>query len=44
MISKVYDVYSKFDIDKHSENFIDYLEVIIDPSGVIHYAVPSRTM
>lgn len=39
-----YTVYSKFDIDKHSKHFINYLEVIIDSEGVIHYAVPSHQM
>lgn len=39
-----YDVYSKFDIDKHAENFINYLEVVIDPLGVVNYAVPSHQM
>lgn len=39
-----YDVYSTFDIDKHAEHFIDYLEVIIDENGIVHYAVPSHQM
>lgn len=37
-----YDVYSKFDIIKHKLNYVDYLEVIIDEYGEIHYAVPSH--
>ena len=37
-----YDVYSKFDIEKHKETFKNYLEVCIDKDGVIHYAVPSH--
>lgn len=38
-----YDVYSKFDIQKHKSTYIDYLEVIIDPEGVVQYAVPSHS-
>lgn len=41
MIEK-YDVYSKFDIEKHVKTFINYLEVVIDENGVIEYAVPSH--
>ena len=37
-----YSVYSKFDIDKHAATFINYLEVVIDENGEIHYAVPSH--
>ena len=37
-----YGVYSKFDIDKHAEHFINYLEIVIDEDGEIHYAVPSH--
>ena len=37
-----YDVYSKFDIDKHAQHFINYLEIVIDENGEIHYAVPSH--
>lgn len=39
-----YSVYSKFDIDKHAATFINYLEVVIDENGEIHYAVPSHQM
>lgn len=39
-----YSVYSKFDIDKHAEHFINYLEIVIDEQGEIHYAVPSHQM
>lgn len=39
-----YDVYSKFDIDKHAEVFLNYLEIIIDENGIIYYAVPSHTI
>lgn len=41
---KDYDVYCKFDIDKHKEKYIDYLEVIILEDGTIEYAVPSHQM
>lgn len=37
-----YDVYSEFDMKKHSETFVDYLEVIIDSDGKVMYAVPSH--
>lgn len=37
-----YDVYSDFDIEKHKNTFIDYLEVVILPDGTIKYAVPSH--
>ena len=39
-----YSVYSKFDIDKHAEHFINYLEIVIDEDGEVHYAVPSHQM
>lgn len=32
----------KFDIELHKKTFYRYLEVIIDPEGVVHYAVPSH--
>ena len=41
MIEK-YDLHSNFDIQKHKENFVNYLEVIITEDGVVHYAVPSH--
>jgi hypothetical protein len=37
-----YSVYSKFDIAKHKETFIEYLEVMISRDGEIMYAVPSH--
>ena len=39
-----YNVYSDFDIDKHAEHFINYLEVVIDKTGKVFYAVPSHTI
>lgn len=38
----MYGVYSKFDIQKHKETFINYLEVVVFPDGHIEYAVPSH--
>lgn len=35
-------LHSPFDIKTHKETFIDYLEVVIDEDGVVHYAVPSH--
>lgn len=37
-----YTVYSDFDIEQHKKTFIHYLEVVIDESGKIMYAVPSH--
>lgn len=34
---------SPFDVKKHKEVFIDYLEVVIFPDGKIEYAVPSHS-
>lgn len=31
-----------FDVETHKKTFINYLEVIIDEQGVVHYAVPSH--
>lgn len=39
-----YNVYSKFDIKKHKERFINYLEVLILEDGTVEYAVPSHQM
>lgn len=39
---KKYDLYSEFDIQKHKETFINYLEVLIEPNGHVLYAVPSH--
>lgn len=38
----VYNLHSDFDIDQHKKTFIHYLEVVIDESGKIMYAVPSH--
>jgi len=37
-----YGVYSQFDIAKHKETFVHYLEVIIHSDGLVEYAVPSH--
>lgn len=33
---------SPFSIETHKATFVNYLEVCIDPCGIIHYAVPSH--
>ena len=38
----MYDVYSRFDIDKHQKTFVNYLEVVIRADGTVEYAVPSH--
>lgn len=35
-------LHGPFDIEKHKQVFVNYLEVIIDKEGVVHYAVPSH--
>lgn len=37
-----YSIYSDFDIEKHKETFDNYLELIINADGTVHYAVPSH--
>lgn len=37
-----YDLHSEFDIQKHKETFVNYLEVLIEPNGHVLYAVPSH--
>lgn len=37
-----YNLYCEFDIEKHKQNYTNYLEVIIDSDGKIMYAVPSH--
>lgn len=41
-LTKKYDVYSKFDLEKHKQTFINYFEAVILPSGEVQYAVPSH--
>lgn len=33
---------SPFNIETHKKTFINYLEIVIDPEGTCHYAVPSH--
>ena len=37
-----YDIYSKFDFQKHKETYPGYTEVIIYPTGKVEYAIPSH--
>lgn len=37
-----YDLHCDFDIEKHKETYINYLEVIITEDGIIHYTIPSH--
>lgn len=39
-----YGLHSNFNIAKHKETFIDYLEVLIKSDGTVVYAVPSHQM
>lgn len=41
-MNRAYDLNSKFDIEKHKQKFVHYLEVIIDNTGAVHYAIPSH--
>ena len=41
-MSEKYSVYSEFDIEKHKETFVNYLEVLIQKDGHVMYAVPSH--
>ena len=38
----MYDLNSEFDIEMHKKTFVNYLEVVILPSGEVEYAVPSH--
>ena len=42
MMSANYDVYSKFDLMKHIQTYVNYLEVVILEDGTVEYAVPSH--
>lgn len=39
---ETYGLHSAFDIEKHKQTFIHYLEVVIDREGRVFYAVPSH--
>lgn len=42
MNKEKYGIYSEFDIEKHKETFINYLEVIVHEDGEVCYAIPSH--
>ena len=37
-----YNLFSAFDIEKHKQTFVHYLEIVIAPDGKVMYAVPSH--
>ena len=39
-----YDIYCDFDIEKHKQTYVNYLEVLILADGKIVYAIPSHQM
>ena len=39
-----YDIYCDFDIEKHKQTYINYLEVLILEDGKVVYAIPSHQM
>lgn len=41
-MDREYDVYCNFDLDKHKQKYVNYLEVMIEEDGTVHYAVPSH--
>lgn len=41
-VNMKYDLHCAFDIQKHKETYVNYLEVIILPTGKVEYAVPSH--
>jgi len=38
----MYNLYCKFDLKKHMEKYINYLEVVVHKDGTVEYAVPSH--
>lgn len=38
----MYDLHSEFDIQKHKQKYVNYLEVVIHKDGSVHYAIPSH--
>lgn len=43
MEDKTYEILHKaFDVNTHKEFFVNYLEVVIDDTGKVEYAVPSH--
>lgn len=43
-MSDKYNIYSPFDLEKHKQTYVNYLEVLIDEDGTIMYAVPSHQL
>lgn len=41
-MNETYSLHSEFDVRQHKKTFINYLEVVIEESGKIVYAVPSH--
>lgn len=41
-MDREYDVYCNFDLDKHKQKYVNYLEVMIEEDGTVRYAVPSH--
>lgn len=39
-----YNLHCPFDIEKHKQTYVNYLEVLIDEDGTIMYAVPSHQL
>lgn len=39
-----YDIYCDFNIQKHKETYINYLEVLILENGKVVYAIPGHQM
>lgn len=36
-------LHGTFDAELHKRTFIDYLEVVISPEGIVEYAIPSHS-
>lgn len=37
-----YDIHCAFDLEKHKQTYVQYLEVVILEDGTVEYAVPSH--
>ena len=37
-----YDIYCTFNLEKHKQTYVQYLEVVITENGTVEYAVPSH--
>lgn len=42
MCEEKYGLHSVFNIEKHKQTFVHYLEIVIDAEGGVAYAVPSH--